>query len=146
MGEAGGRAPLWGCARGVGIEKSVEVRGGVKAIRYSQKSVGLDVALRLKKEVSSVDKKRIGKPFSAPGFGSDKQASDAALPTAPKSNEPNRLTRLGSSVKFDSQQMAGFSTTFEILLPLNFPNIAHSYWKNYKLTGEFSPAKSKLSV
>lgn len=42
--------------------------------------------------------------------------------------------------------MAGFSTTFEILLPLNFPNIAHSYWKNYKLTGEFSPAKSKLSV
>jgi len=119
----------------------VEVRGGIKAIRYSQKSVGLDVALRLKKEVSSVDKKRTGKPSSASGFSSVGQASDAALPPAPKSNEPNRMSRLGSSLKFDSQQMAGFSTTFEITLPLNFPNIAHSYWKNYKLTGEFSPAR-----
>ncbi|HNC75584.1 MAG TPA: hypothetical protein PK362_11955, partial [Elusimicrobiota bacterium] len=128
------------------IEKSVEVRAGIKAIRYSQKSVGLDVALRLKKEVSSVDKRRIEKPFSTSGFGSEDKPSDAALPPAPKSNEPNRMSRLGSSLKFDSQQMAGFSTTFEITLPLNFPNIAHGYWKNYKLTGEFSPARSKLSV
>jgi site-specific DNA recombinase len=94
------------CARKTGIEKSVEVRGGVKAIRYSQKSVGLDVALRLKKEVSSVDIKRNGKPFSASGFGSEDPVPGAALPPAPKSNEPNRLTRLGSSVKFVSQQMA----------------------------------------
>ena len=106
MGEAGGRAPLWGCARGVGIEKSVEVRAGIKAIRYSQKSVGLDVALRLKKEVSSVDKRRIEKPFSTSGFGSEDKPSDAALPPAPKSNEPNRMSRLGPSVKFVSQQMA----------------------------------------
>ena len=128
MGEAGGRAPLWSYARGFGIEKSVEVRGGIKAIRYSQKSVGLDVALRLKKEVSSVDKKRNGKPFSDPGFGSDGQPSDAALPPAPKSNEPNRLNRLGSSVKFDSQQMAegeGFEPS-RILRPYTISSRADS--------------------
>ena len=40
--------------------------------------------------------------------------------------------------------MAGFSTANEIHLTFNFPNIAHSYWENYRLTGEYYVAGPKL--
>jgi hypothetical protein len=60
--------------------------------------------------------------------------------------ESNRLTRLDPSSQFETTINGGFSEIPKTVVPLTFPNIAHHFWENYRLTGEYHIRPSKLAT
>ena len=162
-GRQGGATFSLGCARKTGIEKALFVRTGIKRVRYSQKSIGVDYVL----------------PGDLPGQGEDRpQPIDGTWPkekasrilaggqvlthspldsstgetpgtginsAAPQKKESNRYERLDSSCSSNLKKMAGFAKPTETDLPFAFPNIGHNVWESYRLTGQYHLRVSKLS-
>jgi hypothetical protein len=40
----------------------------------------------------------------------------------------------------------GLPKTATTIVPLDFPNIAHGFWENYRLTGDYYLKTTKLSL
>jgi site-specific DNA recombinase len=108
------KAFMKGSARKTGIEKALFVRQGIEQVHYSKKTIRLDFVVDWKTSDSSVDDSRMERGPSAPVLDSDASVPTAALPPAPKSKEPNRLSRLGPDVKFVSRKMAAQLKTFQL--------------------------------
>ena len=44
------------------------------------------------------------------------------------------------------KQGGGLPKTATTIVPLDFPNIAHGFWENYRLTGDYYLKTTKLSL
>ena len=128
-GREAGRGFLQECARGVGIEKVLLVRRCIGSVRYSKKSIGVDFAID-------------GDSPSA-GGGSESEAGRGCA--APKKKESNRLNQLDSDFEFETRKNGGDSGALPTFVAITYPNIAHNFWDNYRLTGQYHLRQSKLS-
>ena len=157
-------------------DRALSVRKGIEGIRYGKKSIGVDFVLEGsfgEQEVASpvAPDRAFGGPLdgeSGAGAGRSAvalRANHGAGPTSlsgvdgsamsadlmdqslaaqrkrPHGGEPSGLL---SPVR--GFQNGGIPERSRIIVPLWFPNIAHNYWENYRLTGEFYVRSSKFSV
>jgi hypothetical protein len=117
------------CARKPGIEKSLAVRGHIQGIRYSPKRVCVDFR---------VGRSSVGDCENG-AVPSDSRLSvpPPASPSAPKSKGPDRVVRSSPLPPFGGFVNGGVYEGPPNVIPLTFPNLSHSYWENYSLTGEY---------
>ena len=121
--------PPRGGARGVGIEKALAVRRGVEKIYYSKDTITVRF-----KCVSDSD----GKPGDS---SLDAAASPCPPPAvfspAPKTERPVSKLETGPTLKLERLQNVEH-TVRPPTLNLLLANIAHDYWENYRLTGDYN--------
>ena len=155
------------CARKTGIEKVYAMRKGIGRIHYSKKSVRVDYAFGGFLEPSkneragepgggsasfSDENERFqpGGPLSARSAANGTNSSVSAsvldregavrsgFPSAPApTKRPNGFEPLSLSTPSGGFSKTGTTENLPTLVPLDFPNIAHGYWENYRLTGEY---------
>ena len=170
------KAFIKSCARKTGIEKALWVRRGIETVRYSKKSIGVDFVLSGASGANSERGASVrggdSRPFSdgksQAGFDLSASARSAAnganltdlagdsrgdLTAGTEADsqpgnkkEPNRSARLDPSFQFDTTRNGGFFEIPTTVVPLTFPNIAHHFWENYRLTGEYHIRPSKLGT
>jgi hypothetical protein len=59
---------------------------------------------------------------------------------------PNDLKSLSPSTPDGDFRNGGLPKTATTIVPLDFPNIAHGFWENYRLTGDYYLKTTKLSL
>jgi hypothetical protein len=115
-------------ARKTGIEKALSVRQGIEKVFYGKDSI----TVRFRWSRPPVCK-----------FVSEESDSAAALSAAPPALPP-----AGQKERPDSLSESSPSSSVRVIqkveqierpqtIDLTFPNIAHDYWDNYRLTGEY---------
>ena len=176
-GEGGqGEGSFWGwCARGVGIEKALAVRRGLRSIHYSKKSIRVDFVVETP-ELESDRGQTSGRDgdFARAIDGKSPMewtSSASALRAEDGGNSPGSdvgcrrgtTSRMGTEAfnrereRPNDPEPLSLSTPvggFEIggafknlkTIPLDFPNVAHSYWDNFRLTGEYYIKPTRLTL
>ena len=165
---------LW-CARGVGIEKSLVVRGGIERVHYSQKSIRVDYVYGVGLAGSESHRTCRGAGVSLPNIDGNSPTERTLSASAPgtddggnltsqavefrngtkggaggesdsgKTKGPDRVVQSSPFGQFVFAKNGGISSNFKTIVPLTFPNIAHDYWENYRLTSEYYIRRSNLS-
>ena len=168
-----------GFARGVGIEKTLEVRRRIKKVEYSQKTISVEFVYDgadLRRPTLSAAPETVeseggrprsvtlfsdGEPRTSAGHGATTPERDAdglrraerngegcpepfprsdvfgAGPSpAPKKKEPVPQIGTDSSSWLDTDRNLAINGVSKTIV-FSFPNIAHNYWDNFRLTREF---------
>jgi hypothetical protein len=48
--------------------------------------------------------------------------------------------------QFVISEMAGFLNLKKLRIPISFPNLSHSYWTHYHLTGDYYTRPTRLTL
>ncbi len=126
------------CARKNGIEKALLVRKGIKTIRYSKKSIGVDFVL------GSFSVDQSASEFVHPAQGSELRSEGGGA--AQNRKDSNQFNQLESQGQFAPIENGGISKIRKTFIPIVFPNIQHNIWKNYNMTGQYHLRQTKLST
>ena len=123
------------CARRTGMERILAIRRRIEGISYSKKTISVEFIYSRPPDGKSV----INESNSSAAL----RAAPPALPAAPKRKESNLKEKLDSDLWLDGFKDGDFLKNFKIVVPFDFPNIAHAYWENFRMTGDFylPPAK-----
>ena len=76
-------------------------------------------------------------------LGVGRPGSDGLGQNSVKTKKPNGGNPLGSFAAVCDFTNGGKTDTVPTIVPLTFPNIAHEYWDNYRLTGDYYLPESK---
>ena len=175
-GEGGqGEGSFWGwCARGVGIEKALAVRRGLRSIHYSKKSIRVDFVLETPESESDGGRTLGRDGDSARALDGKSQmewnSSTAALRAADGGNSTGSgvgcrrrtTSRMGTEAFNRERERPNDRKPLSLLTPvggfcnggdfknlrtiaIDFPNVAHSYWDNFRLTGEYYIKPTRLT-
>jgi hypothetical protein len=129
MGEAGGRAPLWGCARGGGIEKALAVRQGIEKVFYSKEMI----SVRFRCGATVVGNAAPNEPISS----ADSSVTTASNYSVQKSERLAPEMETSPSLKLERMQNVEHMA-WPPTLDIFFANTGHSYWEHFRLTGEYN--------
>jgi hypothetical protein len=126
------------CARKTGIEKSLAVRQGIAKVIYGKDNI----TVRFRWGLSTDGKEATGSSpsVSAPGLS-------APPAVCPPENErrPGPLLGTDPHFQFATEKMWSGSSR-PPTIDITIPNIAHDYWQNYRLTGDYNVRPSLLGI
>jgi hypothetical protein len=126
------------CARKTGMEKTFAVRRRIRGIRYSRGTVTVDFGWENPPDGKTGTEWESSAPALRAGGGDSSGF-------APKTKRPDSFGKSGPFGQFVSEKMSRDSLLSRTV-PLSFPNIAHDYWDNYRLTKEFYIRPDKPST
>lgn len=119
-----------GCARGVGISKTLAVRQRIKGILYSPETI------RVAFDYGSIPDGQEG--LNSLASDSAPQADDSRPGSLPKIEKGSDLLAKSDPFrKFDSKKT--WTTCWPPhTAPIDFANVSHDFWSHYRLTGQFN--------
>ena len=115
-------------ARGVGIEKALAVRQGIEKVFYSKE------VITVRFRCGAIVDGKTGPNEMIPSAAGP--SLPAAAPTAPKTKEPASAVETGPSFGLERTQNVEHMD-WPPTLDVYFANTGHSYWANYRLTGDY---------
>ena len=120
------------------MEKTLAVRRRIRGIRYSRGTVTVDFGWENPPDGKTGTESNLSAPALRAGGGEP-------LGFEPKTKRPDSFGKSGPFGQFVSGNWSG-GFLLSRTVPLSFPNIAHDYWDNYRLTKEFYIRPDKPST